>query len=871
MYHTKMRLTVIGLLLALVSSGTTIVAQHRRHARQLVLPAPTLERTGVVPVVFPLGRGFTGHITLHVRWTDSLGRVVDDKTISTELFDGFQVSFPIDLSRAIAMENKLHVDAMLDGKNIKGESVERQESAETTFISRPPYSGWHDYNIIMWQPYAASLIPELKKLGINGGMFATRSPGLPQSLIDTDMRWYVENIATDYYSAYHRYFGDRSVEWAMEEARNLYKKDPTSLEAFKRHPSFWDPYWRTEIHDRAVTTAERFAPYRPFFYSLADESGIASLDDQWDFDFSDQSLVPMRRWLREQYGSLGALNQEWGTDFTDWNLVMPLTTSQAVQKPGDNFSQWADFKNWMDFSYADALKMGADAIHSVDPKAYVEIGGAQMPEWGGYDYSRLTKAVDAIEPYDIGRNVDIIHSLKPSMPILTTSFAVGPKEQHRVWYELLHGNRGLILWDAKKQYVSPDGKPGTRGEEAGKYYNEIRDGIGALIINSRPMNDGIVIHYSQPSIRTQWMLEERPHGQAWMTRGPKYEFTTGNKFMRLRVSWCDLIEDLGMQPKFISYDQLEDGQLLRGGYRVLVLPQSSALSPAESEAIREFVAQGGIAIADGMPGTYDAHSKRLPQSSLADLFGGQNAEQVNVHDFRKGKAILLNVDILGYLDRRLEDKEGPTHQLMEKLLRSIGVRPVFAVEDAAGHSVPGVDAHVYVNGGVRVIALESNPEIRASELGPPDFVPSGRFEKPVTVQLHLPHPMYVYDTRAHKDLGQNSKMTLTIDPYEPMILTASDTPLAQMQVSVPRTVKRGSVANIAVRALPAQADVNVFHVDVLNPQGNRVLYYSGNVIVKGGSGIKAIPFAANDTPGAWTVIARDVFSGKSVTEIMNVE
>ena len=34
----------------------------------------------------------------------------------------------------------------------------------------------------------------------------------------------------------------------------------------------------------------------------------------------------------------------------------------------------------------------------------------------------------------------------------------------------------------------------------------IRDGEGALIINSRLVNNRIAIHYSQPSMRTQWMM-----------------------------------------------------------------------------------------------------------------------------------------------------------------------------------------------------------------------------------------------------------------------------------------------------------------------------------------------------------------------------
>ncbi|MEO6828648.1 MAG: beta-galactosidase [Acidobacteriaceae bacterium] len=866
---------VVGALM-LASAGNMYAANPEG---QLELPSSTLDRRGEIPVVFHLvegatghSAGYTGHATLHVLWTDSLGRVVEDKTIPAELEDAIEIGFSIDMSRAIAMKNHLEAELSLDGKGIKGNLYREKETASADFVAKPPYTGWNDYAVLMWQPYPSNLYPELKKLGINGGVSESgwKSSHLPETLIDNNLRWYGENLASDYYSEYHRWRPDRDSGWSFTQSKELYQKDPNSLEAFKRHPSFWDSYWREKIHDRLVRQAKLFSPYRPYYYSLGDETGIAELAAQWDFDFSDQSLVPMRRWLRDQYGSLDALNQEWGTHFTDWNLVIPMTTNQAMKQKDDNFASWGDFKNWMDISYADALKMGVDAVHEIDKKAFVSVGGGQMPGWGGYDYARITKVLNAIEPYDIGRNIDIIRSLNPKMAMLTTGFASGEWERHRVWYELLHGSRGLLIWDGKLVYVQKDGKPGPRGVEAGKYYNQLRDGEGALIINSHLVNNRIAVHYSQPSLRTQWMLEQRPNGAAWTTRSGEAE-RTDNKFMRLRMSWCDLIEDEGLQPNFVSYDQVEQGELFKGGYHVLVLPESSSLSPSETDAIRRFVAAGGIAIASGVPGTYDQHSRKLTQSSLADLFGEPQTEKVNVRSFGKGKAILLKTDITGYLEQRLEGKEGPTHELVENLLRSNGVRPQFAVEDAAGHSVVGIDTHVYANGGVRVIALTSNPEMRVNELGPPDFRSNDRFAHPVTVHLHLPNLMYVYDTRTRKALGQKKDMTLTIDPYDPTILAASDTPLPEMQISVPEKARRGSVADIAVQATPAQAGVGIFHVDVQNPQGNRVIYYSGNLIAKGGSGLKSIPFAANDAPGKWTITVQDMLSGRSVTRSIEVE
>ncbi len=158
-----------------------------------------------------------------------------------------------------------------------------------------------------------------------------------------------------------------------------------------------------------------------------------------------------------------------------------------------------------------------------------------------------------------------------------------------------------------------------------------------------------------------------------------------------------------------------------------------------------------------------------------------------------------------------------------------------------------------------------------NELGPPDFRSNQRFAKPVTVILHLPGSMYVYDTRARKVLGQQKQLTLTVDPYEPTILAVSDVPLPDMQVSVPEKAQRGSLVNIAVHAQPAQADVGVFHVDVRDPRGNRMLYYSGNILAKQGSGVKSFPLASNDQTGTWTVTVQDMLSGQIVTRKLDVE
>src|SRR5699024_2558586 len=145
-----------------------------------------------------------------------------------------------------------------------------------------------------------------------------------------------------------------------------------------------------------------------------------------------------------------------------------------------------------------------------------------------------------------------------------------------------------------------------RGEQTRAYYNELRSGLAALVINSVRQSDPVAIHYSQPSMRIEWMLAQKPKGEAWVDRSSATE-RMDSEFLRLRESWCRLIEDAGLQYDFVASQQVESGDLLRRGYRVLILPRSTALSAKEAEEIRSFAAQGGTVLADGDPGRYDEH------------------------------------------------------------------------------------------------------------------------------------------------------------------------------------------------------------------------------------------------------------------------
>jgi len=841
-------------------------------ADDIVLPTPFLDRNQPANVVYHLDKPATGKGQLRIAWTDACGRLVEQREIGFELAQASDVAMLLDMRRAVSANNELQAHLSFVGVNEAGADDRRENDAAMSFTVRPPGQGWRDYQIIMWQQHSAGQDAALKKLGVTAGMVsASRSGEVAkfaekqiEPLLANDLRWYVENIATDFYSAYHRWFPDRPNNWLFAVARRLYREKPLDIAAFVREPSLSDPQWLKEIRDRLIETVRAHYPYRPLYYSLGDETGIADLAAFWDFDFSSYSLSEMRKWLQEQYGSLAALNRQWGSDFARWDMVVPMTTREVMQRSDANFSAWADFKEWMDVAFARALMMGTEAVHSADPDALAAIEGGQIPGWGGYNYLHLSTAVDVMELYDYGGNVDIVRSLNPDIVILTTSFEGGPREAHRVWRALLRGSRGLILWDEKSEFVREDGSPGVRGREAAAYFGEIRAGLGALLIASPRHTDPVAILYSPASFRTQWLLDQKPKGEAWSRRDASAEYED-NEIRTSTRSYSEMVQNLGLQPQFVSSELVEHGALRRGSYRILILPHAISLSSDEATEIRRFVDRGGTVIADVEPGTFDQHSRGLAASLLQDVFGVWGPASPTESSFGKGRAIRLIPVDPRHPDNSSADLQNGAMRRMSRVFAAEGVEPAFvvhAVDDS--EPVTDVETHVFRNGDVTVIALQRDlPSSSESSDAREDRASRSAAE---AVVLKLPGAGFIYDLRTGRTLGRASQLVLDLDPIAPTILSVSSTPLHSPTISGPRRLRLGETAQIQL-GVPgtSRATQHVLHVDAIDPAGNPVPCYSGNVLAPGGKAPWILPLAFNDGIGTWSIRVTDRLSGQVAT------
>jgi hypothetical protein len=227
--------------------------------------------------------------------------------------------------------------------------------------------------------------------------------------------------------------------------------------------------------------------------------------------------------------------------------------------------------------------------------------------------------------------------------------------------------------------------------------------------------------------------------------------------LRVRESWLKAFQDLGFSPKFLSSEQIEHGDL-EHGYKVLVLPQSLAMSDAEVRAVDRFRSRGNI-FGDGSPGLFDEHGK-LRSSPLQLGFKQRNSEQISFSQ-SPTKTFARQADISRYTEERLNAKMEWAEWIRANLLQ---FKPELEVPLANC-----IRIHRFTIGETTLAALERNISYHMSE----DLKQAGgneNLEKPVDSVVRLRTPAYVYDLRSGKSFGRTTEFTIRIDPWKPALL-----------------------------------------------------------------------------------------------------
>ena len=647
-------------------------------------------------------------------------------------------------------------------------------------------------------------------------------------------------------------------------------------------PAYDEKKWQGLEKSLEEYYASRGAQFVPLIYGLSDENNIGG--GECDFDYSPATLEWFRKWLEERYGTLVTLNAQWETDFGTWEEIVPMPLPVA-RKRGENLSPWADHREFMDHVFTQFHARLKAAIRRGDPNAIVGVSGTQHPDaYNGYDWWQLMKVFDALLAYTRGNQPEIQRSFKRVPSIGWAGYGCrGPRVSAQLWDFLLY-NKQAALW-RDLLVIEPDWRVSQSGRDYADAVKPLLKGLGKLIIQSEWVPSPIGIHYSQASIRA--------------AAGTK----RGSAFERARAAWVALLKDLGLQPVFVSYEQVERGELDPGRIQAFVLPESEAISQAEEEQLRKYVDSGGLLIADTQLALRDEHCRLLPQARLDDLFGFQRAETDQERpprfiDFQdadwikwpskrlilsladgaaaisptaakplassrgvpaficrsvgKGRTVYLNFHLTSYAGASEEGAKFRDN--LRALLEAAGLGFPSGVLDEDGKPFYGAEVTVFRNGSEPLISLLAN-------FG--QFQAQGWETRPV--EMRFKGKGWVYEVVTGEAYGHTDRIRCELPGSAMRLFALLPGEVRNLTVDGPGRAKPGEVLSFGLKvdAQPPLRDRQLVRIEVTGPDRELRRAYSTNAWLPAKGGPHDIPLALNDTPGTWRLRVTHVTTGTS--------
>lgn len=640
--------------------------------------------------------------------------------------------------------------------------------------------------------------------------------------------------------------------------------------------------------DEFVKTAQFFAPYGPLVYSLGDENSIPE-----NAGFEDADRHGFISYLKREYGTIEALNRAWGTNFASFEEAMPIRLGEAREKRC--FAQYHDTETYREELYARWHHWFNKVYKSVDPYAKVGSEGSEPGD--------LEKTIHGLEfwgPYRDPVYQTLLRSLAPRSLIRGSWFGgyVFARRdlgglQRFLWDTFLDGSNLFQIFCCYtcETIFNNDLTFGYWANAFLPDLKEIVDGIGQLQMASEHDDDPIAIYHSQASVHAAAV-----HSPFGVSRHQEH------------LSAITLISDAYFQPYYITSSRVKSGVLMaKGAPKILFLAYEQAISDEEVKAIRQFVENGGVVIADVIPAIMDGRCVLRNGGALDELFGvsrvgelcvptkavlsvrkqslaiGQRSldiaeldgleviadravkattgkplgmagdtPAVIVNAVGKGMAILLNFAIAHY--RTFETaKRKWLRDLFAGIVSAANVKPFCKVFSLNGE--PMIDCRIsrFKRGNIVTVGiLAPRPSPNA---------------KDTPAELVISKPAHIYDQRSGDYLGFSGSFRSIISPNSAKMLSLLPYRVTGLKISGDAKVFAGSAAKLAI-SLQASGKVapegHIYRLHIQNPKGEDVWHYARTLRTDGISSKPAfisLPFAYNDQSGTWIVTVRDVATG----------
>jgi len=138
----------------------------------------------------------------------------------------------------------------------------------------------------------------------------------------------------------------------------------------------------------------------------------------------------------------------------------------------------------------------------------------------------------------------------------------------------------------------------------------------------------------------------------------------------------------------------------------------------------------------------------------------------------------------------------------------------------------------------------------------------------LSFDLALPEIAHVYESRSGTYQGKTKLINHRTPRGIARVYAALPYRVKDVSIGGPHEVRQGDLLRleIAVNANDGKPGTHVVHVSVLGPADDTVrrrerIHYARNLRAEDGRARTTIPLAHNDTPGEWTIVAKDAATG----------
>ena len=635
-----------------------------------------------------------------------------------------------------------------------------------------------------------------------------------------------------------------------------------------RTPCLTDPAFQAKEKTKVQTYA-RVLKHYGVFYCLGDENALQT--PRHDLCFSPTCQADLLAYLKHVYPSLDALNREWSTTFKTWDQVGPVDLAKARQAKQP--ARWVDHRLHMGRVWANTYRQSQQWIREKDPGALV---GTDYfcPAHGDFGEVAIarTLTVTDLSPTEIGtemiRSFDRPGLLKGRHVLWGFHERVRGPEGKKVWWALLDDAALCGMYAAEpgdsQSYIAADLRPYSYFRETLAEAEVIKGGVDKLVLPLRATAQVAAVFSAAAEHASTFHRLASRHRPA---------------YFRL----VGLLSDAGIYHHILPAEDLGTSGAT-GRYKVIYVPSCAALSATQCEALRQYVAHGGVLVADLRPATMNEHGRPLANGQLDALFGVTGASALPATTYSpvvgtwSGQTLeLSDALVASKLKLTTGAAAGRAGRVPVMVSRAHGEGRAVLLNLSAELSFNGDDAAVG-HRLLRALLSEAGGYLPVSA-GRANHYQDGSAEHVVLVgsgarRIRFRQPGHLYDGRTAGYMGTGNEATVELVEHQGRWVSRLPYKVTGLVVTGPASVTQGTpwVAQVSVRtAGAAKPGRHVLAAKVFGPDGKERRHYRHKVADASGRANMPVPFCLNDTPGAWTVRISDVATGLGQSVAVRVE